>query len=222
MKKTIYAAFVFAALGLTACNSGEEASNGEETQSENVEENVEEKVEAVEYSLVASESKLDWKGTWVAPGEDGEMQEMKNHTGYVNFSDGSVTVEGEDVSGSFTLDMTTITNEDLGEEDGKAKLEGHLKTEDFFNVSEYATADVTVKSVEDGNANIVLNVLGMEMEETVPVTTKMEGDKMMMMGDFTVDFEKLGFAMFEPNPEKPEEGSISSKIDFSLHAVMEK
>lgn len=218
MKKTIYAAFVFAALGLTACNSGEETETNEETQAEKVEE----KVEAVEYNLVVSESKLDWRGVWVAPGEDGEMQEMKDHKGYVKFSDGSMTVEGDDVSGSFTLDMTTITNEDLGEEDGKSKLEGHLKNEDFFNVSEYSKATVDVKSINEGNASVVINVLGMEIEETVPVETKMEGDKMMMMGDFTVDFEKLGFKMFEPNPEKPEEGSISSKIDFSLHAVMEK
>ena len=218
MKKTIYAAFVFAALGLTACNSSEEVETNEETQSENVEK----KVEVVEYNLVASESKVDWKGSWVAPGEDGEMQEMKNHTGHLNFSDGSVTVEGEDVSGSFTLDMTTITNEDLGEEDGKAKLEGHLKSEDFFNVSEYAKANVTLKSITDGNANIVLDVMGMKMEETVPVKTKMEGDKMMMMGDFTIDFADLGFKMFTPNPEKPEEGSISSKIDFSINIVAEK
>lgn len=215
MKKTIYAAFVFAALGLTACNSGEETI--EETT-----ENKEEKVETVEYSLVASESKIDWKGTWVAPGEDGEMQEMKNHTGYVELSDGSLTKTGEEVSGSFIIDMTTITNEDLGEEDGKGKLEGHLKSEDFFNVSEYAKATVTLKSIEDGKANIAINVLGMEMEEVIPVMTKMEGDKMMMTGDFAIDFADLGFKMFTPNPEKPEEGSISSKLDFSLDVVMKK
>lgn len=218
MKKTIYAAFVFAALGMTACNSGEEDTTNEETQAENKEE----KVEAVEYNLVASESKVNWKGTWVAPGEDGEMQEMKNHTGYVNFSDGSVTAKGDEVSGSFTLDMTSITNEDLGEEDGKVKLEGHLKSEDFFNVSEYATTDVKLKSIEDGNANIVINVLGMEMNETVPVMTETSGDKMMISGDITIDFAKLGFAMFSPNPEKPEEGNISPKLDFSLNIVMEK
>ena len=220
MKKTIYSAFIFAALGLTACNSGEEASAKDETQAENKEE---EKVETVEYNLVASESHVDWRGAWIAPGEDGEMQEMKHHTGNVQISEGNVTVEGEDVSGSFAIDMTTITNEDLADdEEQKAKIEGHLSSEDFFNVSEYAKTDVTLKSVENGEANIVINVLGMEMEETVPVTTKMEGDKMMMTGDFTIDFADLGFKMFSPNPEKPEEGNINSKIDFTLHAVMEK
>lgn len=215
MKKTIYAAFVFAALGLTACNSGEEMK-------EESTENKEVKVETVEYNLVASESKLDWRGVWVAPGEDGEMQEMKDHKGYVKFSEGSVTKTGEEVSGSFTIDMTTITNEDLGEEDGKTKLEGHLKSEDFFNVAKYATADVKLKSIENGDANIVINVLGMKIEESVPVMTKMKDDKMMLMGDFTIDFEKLGFKMFTPNPEKPEEGNISSKIEFSLNVVMKK
>jgi len=218
MKKTIYAAFVFAALGLTACNSGEEKK---EENTENAE-NKEEKVEAIEYNIVASESKIDWKGTWVAPGEDGEMKEMKNHEGHVKFSDGSVTKKGDDVSGSFTIDMTTITNEDLGEEDGKSKLEGHLKSEDFFNVSKYATAGVQLKSIENGDANIVISVMGMEMEETVPVMTKTKDGKMMITGDFTVDFAKLGFDMFTPNPEKPEEGNISPKLDFSLDVVMKR
>jgi polyisoprenoid-binding protein YceI len=218
MKKTIYAAFVFAALGLTACNSGEETATNDETQAENMEE----KVEAVEYNLIALESKIDWKGTWVAPGEDGEMQEMKNHKGHVKFSKGSATVKGDDVSGSLTIDMSTIANEDLGEEDGKAKLEGHLKSEDFFNVSKFATADIKIKSIEEGEANIVINLMGMEMEETVPVMTKMKGDNMMITGGFTIDFEKLGFKMFSPNPEKLEEGNISPKLDFSLNAVMKK
>jgi polyisoprenoid-binding protein YceI len=215
MKKTIYAAFVFASLGLTACNSGEE------TKEESTE-NKEEKVEVVNYSLVASESKIDWRGAWIDPGEDGEMQEMKHHKGHVNLSDGNVTIKGDDVSGSFAIDMTTITNEDLSEEDGKMKFEGHMKSEDFFNVSKYAVADVKLKSVVDGEANIMINVMGMEMQQTVPVMTKMKGDKVTMSGDFTIDFADLGFKMFTPNPEKPEEGSINSKIDFSLHAVMKK
>lgn len=215
MKKTIYAAFIFAALGLTACNSGEEKKE------ENTE-NKEKKVETVKYELVNSESKIDWKGTWVAPGEDGEMQEMKSHQGHIKFADGTVKVQGEDISGTFAVDMTTITNEDLGEEDGKSKLEGHLASEDFFNVSKYATTDVKLKSVENGEANIVINIMGMEMEETVPVMTKMKGDKMMMTGDFAIDFAKLDFKMFSPNPEKPEEGNIDSKLDFTLDIVMKK
>ncbi|PHR46967.1 MAG: hypothetical protein COA32_08565 [Fluviicola sp.] len=228
MKKTIYAAFIFAALGLTACNSGEEASTNDETQAENKEE----KVEVVKYTLNSEESELGWRGSWVAPGEDGEMQEMKSHEGTVQISEGMATVEGDDISGSFTVDMTTISNEDLAEEEGKKKgLESHLKgtfedkeekNKDFFQTQKYATVDVTLKSIKDGNANLVLNIMGMEMEQTVPVTTKTKGDKMMINGDFTIDLTPLELQGMQPNPEKPEQGSVNPKVDFTLNVVMNK
>lgn len=228
MKKTIYAAFVFAALGLTACNSGEEASTNDETQAENKEE----KVEVVKYTLNSQESELEWRGSWVAPGEDGEVQEMKSHEGTVQISEGMATVEGDDISGSFTVDMTTISNEDLAGEEGKKKgLESHLmgtfedkeeKNKDFFQTQKYATVDVTLKSIKDGNANLVLNIMGMEMEKSVPVTTKTKGDKMMINGDFTIDFTPLELQGMQPNPEKPEQGNVNPKVDFTLNVVMNK
>lgn len=226
MKKTIYAAFVFAALGLTACNSGEE------TKEENTEnaENKEEKVEAVKYNLVASESEVNWVGTYLKPDEEGNMVGSKSHNGYVKFSEGSAVVKGDDISGNFVVDMTSITNEDLSEEDGKNSLENHLrgttekedKNKHFFNTGKYATADVQLKSIENGEANIVLTVLGVDMEETVPVMTKIKGDKMMIKGDFTIDFSALEMPGTQANPEKPEDGQVSPKVDFSLNIVMKK
>ena len=225
MKKTIYAAFVFAALGLTACNSGEE------TKEESTE-NKEEKIEVVNYSLVASESKIDWRGAWVAPGEDGEMMEMKSHEGTVDISQGSVKVKGDDISGSFKIDMTTITNEDLAGAEGKKKsLESHLKgtiedkeekNKDFFQTQKYATVDVKLKSIKEGDATLVLSIMGMDIEQTVPVMTKIKGDKMMINGDFTIDLSPLKLQGMQPNPEKPKEGSVNSKIDFTLNVVMNK
>ncbi|MDX1652333.1 MAG: YceI family protein [Brumimicrobium sp.] len=214
MKKTMYAAFMFAALMMTACKSGEETK--EETTAE------EPKVEETTYSLVKEESKLDWTGSWVKPTEDGMKETTKNHKGFVEFSDGTVTVKEDDVMGNFTVDMTTITVTDLGEEEGKLKLEGHLRQPDFFNVKDYSTVKVDLMDIQDGNANIVIKVMGKEITTSVPVTTKTEGDKMMLKGDFTVDFSPLEMPMTQPNPEKPEEGHVSPKVDFSLNAVLKK
>lgn len=225
MKKTMYAAFVFAALGLTACKG--ENTDSESDKSDNKEMS-EEKDMATTYQLVTEESKLGWKGSWIKPtGEDGEMEEDKFHTGTVQFTDGSMTKEGDDIMGSFTIDMTTIENTDL---DGKQKegLEMHLKgkREDdkgsFFNVEEYSKVNVAVNSIKDGKADITIDVLGTKIDETVPVETKVEGDKMMLNGKFEVDFAVLDFKMFSPNPEKPEEGHIDPNIEFNLKTTLKK
>lgn len=226
MKKTMYAAFIFAALGLTACKG--ESSDAETGNEDKQETAKEEKETPSTYNVVAEESKLGWKGSWIAPtGEDGAMEVQKYHTGTVQITEGSITKDGEEITGSFVIDMTTINVTDL---EGKQKdgLESHLKgiREDdkgaFFNTEEYSKVNVAVNSVKDGMADITIDVLGNKMDETVAVETSMEGDKMMMSGNFTIDFAALNFKMFSPNPEKPEEGNIDSNIEFNLKTTLSK
>ena len=211
MKKTMYAALIFAAFGMTACGEQE------------VEETAVEEVQApVSYALNAAESELEWRGSWVVPTDDGGMQEAKDHTGKVAIKSGDVTVDGDNISGTFMVDMNTIEVTDLEEEDGKGKLEGHLRAEDFFNVGEYANVSVALNGIENGVADLAITVMGITLNEKAPVETKMEGDKMMMHGEFTVDFAALEMPMTQGNPEKPEDGKVNSAIDFHLHVVMDK
>merc|ERR1711991_248689 len=122
-------------------------------------------------------------------------EEQKHHTGTVQITDGSVTKDGDDISGNFTIDMTTIENSDLDGEQ-KAGLEMHLKGQreddkgSFFNVDEYATVEVALNSIKDGMADITINVLGTDIEETVPVETKMTIMKKTMYAAFV--FAALG------------------------------
>lgn len=91
------------------------------------------------YNLVSDESTLSWKGSKVSG----------SHTGVVNISEGSVTVEDDNLTGGkFTIDLNTIDNQDIESPEWKAKLENHLKSDDFFSVSEYPKATFTVKSSE--------------------------------------------------------------------------
>jgi hypothetical protein len=208
MKKTFYAAFVFAALGMTACGEQEE------------------KVTTENYSLNAGESSLEWRAAWVMPTEDGGLEEAKHHTGKISVTEGSVSVTGDDVTGDFKIDLTSIEVTDLGPEDGKGNLEAHLMGQDeekdpdhFFNTNEFTTAKVHVKEIVDGMAHIVLSVIGIELEQKVELSTSTEGDKMMMHGEFDFDMSDLGFAMTEPNPE---EGNINPTVGFHLHLVLDK
>ncbi len=79
--------------------------------------------------------------TWVGKKVTGK------HNGTIKLKDASLVMEeGMLKGGTFIIDMTTITNDDM---DGnmKGKLEGHLKSADFFNVEEFPTATLELTNV---------------------------------------------------------------------------
>ncbi|PKR80190.1 hypothetical protein CW751_11040 [Brumimicrobium salinarum] len=213
MKKLIYGVFAFAAMGLTACG----ANDQEEVTNETKTEDTKEEVVAETYNLNSEESVLNWEGSWTGGKNDG-----KTHYGIVSISEGSVTKEGDNYKGSFTVDMNTIEVQDIDEASGKPKLEKHLNSEDFFNTSEYGTVNVTLNEIVDNKASITIDYHGVEMNETFPVEVNTSGDNMSISGEFGVDFEKANMSGMQVNPEKPEDGKVSSMINFELEAELSK
>ncbi len=70
------------------------------------------------------------------------------HNGTVNLKDGVLVFNKAKklIGGTFTTDMTSMTATDLtGEYLGK--LNGHLKSEDFFNTAKFTTATLVFKTV---------------------------------------------------------------------------
>ncbi|MFI0491439.1 YceI family protein [Flavobacterium sp.] len=69
------------------------------------------------------------------------------HNGTVNLKDGALVFKGKKlVGGTFTADMTSLTSTDLTGE-WLGKLNGHLKSEDFFNTAKFSTATLVFKTV---------------------------------------------------------------------------
>ena len=71
------------------------------------------------------------------------------HKGTLTFSSGEFTYKNNElVGGSFMVDMNTltVTDEDMDAK-GKAKLEEHLKSDDFFAVKKFPTATLKLKTV---------------------------------------------------------------------------
>ena len=82
-------------------------------------------------------SVINWQGYKV----------LGSHTGTIKLQDGSLQMQDDRlVGGSFTIDMSTINCTDL-EGGGKGKLEGHLKSPDFFGVEKYPTARFVITEV---------------------------------------------------------------------------
>ncbi len=72
------------------------------------------------------------------------------HTGTINVKSGSLDFEnGILVGGKISMDMNSISCTDLGQ-GGAQKLEGHLKSDDFFGVPNHPTAELAITNVAAG------------------------------------------------------------------------
>lgn len=70
-----------------------------------------------------------------------------SHEGTIILKEGALVFKGKKVvNGNFTVDMTTINTTDL-EGKGKANLDGHLKSDDFFGVEKFPTATLVFKTI---------------------------------------------------------------------------
>lgn len=70
------------------------------------------------------------------------------HEGTINLKDGNLVFKGKKlVGGAFVVDMNSMTVTDLKAGQGKEKLEGHLKADDFFGTDKFATASLVFKKL---------------------------------------------------------------------------
>ncbi len=82
-----------------------------------------------------------------------------SHTGTIALKSGSLLFDNDKLKGGeFVIDMTTLISTDL-EGEYKGKLEGHLKSDDFFGVAANPTATLTFKEVNASGKN-AYNVTG--------------------------------------------------------------
>ncbi|HPG32771.1 MAG: YceI family protein [Lentimicrobiaceae bacterium] len=109
------------------------------------------------------------------------------HNGTISISDGSVMLSnGVVVGGKFTIDMNSIVNSDLTSEEDNAKLVGHLKSPDFFDVAKYPTAvfEITGADAVNGTPGVTHNITGnLTMKDvtksiTFPAMVKIEDNKL--------------------------------------------
>lgn len=109
-----------------------------------------------QYTLDTLNSKVEWKGYKVF------KSESTSHFGTIKFESGDVTVkEGKLESGKFVADMGSLTSEDLkNDAEQLGKLNGHLKSGDFFEVEKFPTASFEITKVTpatEGDYNTLLD-----------------------------------------------------------------
>ncbi len=83
-------------------------------------------------------SKLRWEG---------KERSSKSHYGGLSFKSGALKLEGTKIQGgSFIVDMTSLDVQDLSGV-GKTRLEGHLRSDDFFSVEANQEAFLILNAV---------------------------------------------------------------------------
>jgi len=125
---------------LASCNTNPNQASTQQAQGVATADNI--------YNIETSQSQITWTGREVS---------TSSHYGTLDFVSGNFEISnGAIVNGEFIVDMTSINNQDM-EGDSKARLESHLKSDDFFSVESYPTAAISINSSElisDGKWNV--------------------------------------------------------------------
>ena len=138
-------------------------------------------VTSTKYMANAAESVIEWTG----------YKPTGKHIGTIMLESGVFTVnDGKLESGTFMINMSS-----LKDSEGNARLEGHLKSADFFEVEKYPNAafEVTGYEMVDGKAMLSGNLTMKDTKNNVtfPVSVSEDGDMFSLTSEmFTIDRSK--------------------------------
>lgn len=201
MKKLFYV-FGFSGLLFTACVSNPEGKKAETTDATEVADG-----KGKELDVNTATSKVVWTGKKITA----------THHGEIKLKSGKVQVKDEEItSGTFVIDMNTINDLDLTG-DNKSKLEGHLKSEDFFNVATFPEAKLEITQVvgkgvgmHKASANLTIKDVTKNVSFDVNVK-EITKTTLIASADFNILRADWGIVY----PGKPDD-LISAEINFKI------
>lgn len=214
MKKEILLGITAFSMLIASCGGGEAEGTGTDTTATD-------SVVApalTDYAIDTTASII----TWGAHPKVGDT--TYSHTGVVKALGGNVTAQDSAgtwtlTAGSFDVNMSSIK-----ENNGDGKLDGHLKTPDFFDVAQFATAGFVFEGIDEmGNINGTLTVIGQTMHltlsgdvvitaETVTITVPM----------FTINFGAVNMPYFVAEKAMKPEKQHDPNIEITATIVANK
>jgi len=174
------------------------------------------------YTLDPANSSFRWKGS--------KLYETSFHEGAVDLQSAKLGwKDGAPVGGEIVVDMTSIKNTDISDQEMNAKITGHLKSPDFFNVSEYPAAKFEIVSAEPAGenqyritGNLTIKDISHEVESVATFTESEEG----VRGRSTVvlDRTKYGVRYGSENyfMDLAQDEVIDDKIELTMDLAFQK
>jgi polyisoprenoid-binding protein YceI len=174
------------------------------------------------YVVDTTQSLVTWTG-YKATGQ---------HTGTFRISEGSITTDSTSITaGNFTINVASITDQDL-EGAEKSKLETHLKSADFFEVSKFPTAKFEITKVapySDTGSNKTklagathfisgnLTLRNQAKNVTFPAKVNITSDGLTANADFDID--RTDWGMNYKGPNNPLDWAIRKEVNIKLNIV---
>jgi polyisoprenoid-binding protein YceI len=115
------------------------------------------------------------------------------HNGSISFESGTIAVTKNAISGgTFVINMKSIVNEDITNEDMKKKLIGHLASDDFFSIEKFPDSKMEVKKVtpvsgDDYHFVADLTIKGITNPVEFNANVSIKGDQVNAKGTITVN-----------------------------------
>lgn len=206
--KKISILFSAAALILASCAGNPEGKKADTTEATETSETT-----GAELQVDTAQSEVRWEGTKVTG----------SHHGIVKINGGKLFIQNDTLSGgAFTINVKSIEDKDL-EGEFKGKLEGHLKSADFFDVEKFPEASFAITKVTPegpNKLNIAGNLTIRGISKNITFTTDVTestANKFDGKADFNIAREDWGLTYAGKADDL-----ISKEINFKIHLVAGK
>ncbi|MBL7788875.1 MAG: YceI family protein [Chitinophagales bacterium] len=143
------------------------------------------------------------------------------HFGKIKVAQGSLTATGNQITnGSITIDMNSMTCDDIADAEYNGKLIGHLKNEDFFNTASHPEAKLDITKVTyKGKMAVVsgnLTIKGISQPISFNARIGNSGNQITANGKLVFDRTKYdikyGSTLFGAAADKAIENNVSLDI----------
>jgi polyisoprenoid-binding protein YceI len=123
----------------------------------------------------------------------GEKIIGSSHNGTIDLREGWITSDGKSITGGeFVVDMNSMKNTDIKDAGSRARLEGHLKSADFFGVEKYPLSKLVLNGSSQftsGKATVKGNLTIKEATHPIEFTVQesRSGDALTYTATITFD-----------------------------------
>ena len=176
---------------------------------------------------VDSSSMITWLGS----------KPTGKHEGVFHISDGTLYAKNDSLTGgTFNINMHSLNNHDLAADpENKAKLEGHLKSGDFFDVEKYPTSKFEITSISkyvaDSAKPVVLenpthliqgNLTLKDSTKNISFPAKVTVDANGINAIADLNIDRTMWGMNYKGPNNPQDWFISKDVHLKINVLATK